>query len=253
MAPRKTPALDAFANVDRAVELQARWVQIDADAVPTALPDWSKLGPGAWSHVASPAELTRLDLLGSLGAGSVFNQKIYAKNNQAASLSFSPFVRIQVPLTPDPVPLDEMIIPPSDSIFDSSPYIPNLAKPESKLPEMAPMPGAGGKNDSPFASQNPYLRPQMSPELADLMAYKFQLRPTLVGDRTFTLELKSLNSADNVAATATLNQGETVVFSLPNILMVQSAKKIRRTFLLVTPRLATPPNLMPKVPILPTP
>ncbi len=242
--PSITPALDAFAGVGRKLELQARWVQIDADILPTALPAWQKLGAGAWTRVASPEELRALEILQATGTASIVNRQLDALNNQTANLSFSPFTTFELPLA-DPNSIDDMVIPrpQTNPIFDSPPYIPNLAKPESKLPEMAPMPNVGGKNDPPFIAPLPTpnfsARPQ-SRELADLMAYKFQIRPTLIGDRTFSLELRSLNSADNMAATSTLNQGETAVFSLPNILM-QSPNKVRRTFLLVTPQLALPP------------
>ncbi len=266
-----TPSLDAFAGVGRRLELRARWVQIDADALPTALPAWNALDAGA--RIASPRELAQMALLRSLGSALVTGQTIYTANNQNASLSFSPVARIEAPTILNPEifergPIDDMVIPipQTNPIFDAPPYIPNLAKPESRLPEMAPMPGAGDKNDPPFGrdlrTPNPDARPQMSRELADLMAYKFQIRPTLIGDKTFALELRSLNSANNVAAISTINAGETAVFALPNISEFLQNKdaatyKARRTFLLVTPSVApaqTVPSRSPlKTPVLPTP
>lgn len=256
MAPVQTPALNAFAGVGRPLQLQTRWVQIDADILPTALPAWNNLGAGTSSHVAAPDELRALEILVASGTVTVSSQQLNVVNNQTANLSFSPFTIVEsLPLLPQG-PIDDMIIPRADSRFDvPPPYIPNLASPESKLPEMAPMPMPGGKNDPPFIAPipapNPYSRPQMSRELAELMAYRFQIRPTLIGDQ-IALALRSLNSADNIAATATVNPGETVVYSLPNILELQGPDKVRRTFLLVTPRLAMPRSPL-EIPALPTP
>lgn len=247
-APSQTPALDAFAGVGSELQLQARWVQIAAAALPTALPAWQKLGAGAGSHVATPEELRALQLLNSTGVASTSDQQINATNNQNANLSFSPFTRIEIPVTipfSEPGPIDDMIIPRSAAGFEApQTYIPNLAKPESKLPDMAPMPGIGGKYDLPFTAPlpNPSTRPQMSRELADLMAYKFQIRPTIIGQQ-IALTLRSLNSADNIGAVARVDYGETVVFSLPNVVMIAGrTNEIRRTFLLVTPRLAPQPK-----------
>lgn len=253
ITPSQTPALDAFAGVGRRIDLHARWVQIDAEVLFNAFPAWSKLGASAWSHVATSRELAQLALMRSGGAVAVSERQLKAINNQPANLSFAPFKILkitEVPMLSESGPLDDMVIP-----LAPPPYIPNLAQPESKLPAMAPMPGAGGKNDPPFIAPIPAPpRPQMSRELAELMSYKFSLRPTLVGDGTFALELKSLNSANNIAATATANQGETVVFSLPNILeFIQSddKSKVRRTFLLVTPRVATPQPRRDQTPVAP--
>lgn len=251
-----TPALEAFANDNRLIEFQLRWLQIEADAVTTALPTWEKLGAGAWSHVASPAELTRLELMKALGVSSQTQQQIYGLNNQTTSLSFSPLLRIEAPTSLDfvPEPLDDMVLPRSQTnpIFDAMPYMPNLARPESKLSEMAPMPGARGQNDAPFSDRlpapksapDPEKRERVSRQLSELMGYKFQLRPTITGDRAFALELKSTNSGDNIAAKATLEPGETAVFSLPNIFMISgTVQKVRRTFVLITPRLMPTPKM----------
>ena len=235
-ASSQTPALDAFAGVATQLQLQVRWVRIDAANLPANLPAWNKAGASAgasagandkvntWSHVATPAELKTLEVMNRIGLASTTNQQIGATNNQTAALSFAPFTTFSIQM-PKPGPLDEMIIPRTKPDSAAPPiYIPNLAKPESRLPDMAPMPGAGGKNDPPFIDQfgMPNLRdlprtlPQMSPELAELMAYKFQIRPTVIGDQV-ALDLRSLNSADNIMSLARANHGETVVFALPNI------------------------------------
>lgn len=249
-APRaNTPTLDAFAGVGRQLQLKARWVQIDADVLRTAFPAWNTAG--ASSHVASFDELRALEILRAAGTASVTEQQINAVNNQTANLSFAPFsfTFIKQPELTQKGPIDDMVIPRENSAL--TPHIPNLATPESKLPQMAPMPNLGSKEYSQLPAPDPEKRERVSRELAELMGYKFKIRPTLIGQQ-IVLELQSLNSASNIAAKARADQGETVVFSLPNILMLQGASKIRHTFLLVTPTLATPRSPL-DIPTIPTP
>ena len=246
-APGQTPALDAFAGLGSPLQLQARWVQIDADALPTALPAWNAAGTS--SHVATPDELIALEILKASGTAWVTEQKIKATNNQSANLSFAPFkvftFNAATPLPPLG-PIDDMIIPRGNSRFDApQSYIPNLAKPESQLPQMAPMPGIGGKYGLPFSApllpSAPDVLPQQSTQPSGFLNYKFQLRPTLIGNE-IALELRDSNSANAAASTAQVKAGETVVFSIPNVLMALGNGKSRRTFLLVTPRRAPQPE-----------
>ena len=246
--PAQTPALDAFAGVATQLQLQARWVQIDADKLPKNLPAWNK--GGAWSHVATPDELKTLELMKRTGNVSVTEQPLRALNNQTVALTYSPFKSIRV-LQPPPFdsgPIDDMIIPRDKPRFETiQPYMPNLAKPESRLPEMAPMPGAGGRLDPPFIKPSPAPAPAPATEFGELLAYKFQLRPTIIGDQ-IALDLRSTNSAENIISLARADYGETVVFALPNIVeFLQNGQvdgiirfQTKRTFLLVTPRVMPP-------------
>ena len=260
--PAQTPALNAFAGMNTQLQLQARWVRIDSANLPKNLPAWNK--DGAWSHVATPEELKRLELLIHTGIASVDEQQLRALNNHRAALSFPPFtsVRFVQSSAPNPGPIDDMILPREKPGLDTTqPYIPNLAKPHSRLPEMAPMPGINGKLDPPFIAPLPArdssVRPQMSHESADSMAYKFQISPTISGEQ-IALELyvfyAALRSARDVSAMATAKAklGETVVFSLPNMVeFIESEQSVdgffrlqtRRTFLLVTPRIAPQPTI----------
>lgn len=237
-APRAiTPALDAFAQAGRGLQLKARWVRVDADILPTAFPAWK--ADGTSSHVATRDELRALDVVFATGAASITQQNIRATNNQIARLTFSPFTSFQLqqpflPL-PAPGPIDEMIVPRS-----AAPRIvmPNLAKPESRLPAMAPMPGMGSKFDLPLTAPLPapryYVVPQASPQASNFMDYKFELRPNFVGEE-IALELRDSSQANSVPMRATVKAGETVVFSIPDVLMVLGNRKSRRTFLLITP------------------
>ena len=251
-ARSQTPTLDAFANAGQTLPLRVRWVRIDSAKLPANLPAWNK--GGAWSHVATPEELKRLELLKQTGIASVNEQQLRATNNQTLALSFAPLAFVES-LSEKSLsksgPIDEMIIPRVESRFvPPPPYIPNLARPKSRLPEMAPMPGAGGKLDPPFIAPIPVPDPAKNERvrrvLPELMRYKFQLHPTISGDQ-IALDLRSLNSADNIAATSRAKLGETVVFSLPNMIEFLGSNEVRgniirfqtrRTFLLVTPRLA---------------
>lgn len=242
LTPRaNTPALDAFAGVGRELQLQVRWVQIDADNLFIALPAWVKLGTAASSHVATPDELSALKLLEQTGVASTFDQQVGAINNQNAIVSFARFAPFKFILPsempfPNPGPLDDMVIPREKSA--QTPHIPDLAKPESNLPDMAPMPNAGDKTYSQLPAPNPYVRPQASSEFEDLMVSKFQIRPTVTGQQV-ALELRDLNSLGKVATNGRANLGETVVFPLPSIFYRVSgiARAVRRAFLLVTPTL----------------
>ncbi len=248
--PAQTPALDAFAGASTQLQLQARWVQIDADNLPKNLPAWNK--GGAWSQIATPDELKTLERLKQTGVASINEQQLSALNNRNAEISYPLFTsyRLVQPLPPNPGPLDDMVIPRGDLRIITPivpPYnMPNLAKPDSRLPEMAPMPGINGKLDPPFISPIPNSRLQTAPPLGAL-AYKFQLRPTIIGDQ-IALDLRSVDSAQNIASLARANYGETVVFSLPNIVELLQSERVggalyyrtRRTFLLVTPRVLPP-------------
>lgn len=250
-APRAiTPALDAFAYVGRQLQLKARWVQIDAVALAKNLPDWDK--PGASSHAAALGELKALEVLRATGVASVTEQRINATNNQIANLSFplSSFTFIKQPALAPRGPIDDMVIPHDTSRFDGPQTdMPNLAKPESRLPEMAPMPGLGSKFDLPFTApilpSNPYIIPQSSRGTANFLAYKFQLRPNFIGEE-IALELRDSNLANSVPLKATVKPGETVVFSIPNVLLALGSGKVRRTFLLVTPTLPASAPALPK-------
>ena len=248
----QTPSLDAFAGASTQLQLRARWVQISDANLPQNLPAWNK--PGAWSHVATPAELKTLELLAQTGLAKTTDQQIGALNNQSASLSYPPFTSFGSLDSPkfesgDLGSLDDMIIPRDKPNLDAAPpYIPNLAKPESRLPDMAPMPNVGDRDALPLPNPSFSIRPQTSPELDELLAYKFQIRPTIIGQQ-IALDLRSLDSAENIKSLARADFGETVVFALPNIvefLQSQGADgnqyKARRTFLLITPRLAPPPQ-----------
>ena len=248
----QTPALDAFANAGQTIELRVRWVQIEPNVLATALPAWSQLGDALWSRIVSPRELQALTVLQATGASFVSDQQVKTTNNQIAKLSFSPFSRItlrsEMPLS-DPGPIDDIVIPRTKPTFDApQPYIPNLAKPQSKLPEMAPMPGISSKFNSPLVAPlpnpNTYVVPLKSRELTDMATRKFQLRPTINGEQ-IALELRNFDAAGVVArdaATATMKPGETVVFAVHSLMMLSAGRTVygieRRTFLLVTPTLA---------------
>ena len=238
--PVKTPALDAFASASTQLQLQARWVRIDSAALLANLPAWSKTSTR--NPVATPDELKTLEILRATGMASLFSRQISALNNQATELWFAP-----LDLTGGgprvrklPGALDERIIPRAATSFAAAPYIPNLAKPESKLPEMAPMPGKNGNLGArliePLPAPNPYSRP-----LVGTFASKFQLRPTITGER-IALELRRLDVANGHADTATLNPGETAVFSLPDRNFELSKATMRRNFLLITPRAIMQPR-----------
>ncbi len=232
---RPTPALDAFAGASTQLQLQARWVQIDNAALLANLPAWNKAA--ARSHVATHDELVTLEILRATGAASINNQQISALNNQAAELWFAPLTEINEGIEIVPTPPDEMIIPRAASPFAAAPYIPNLAKPESKLSQMAPMPGINSKLGvrliEPLPAPKFYSRP-----FVRMVNSKFQLRPTLTGER-IALELRNLGAAQGRPMTATLNPGETAVFSLPAANFELSKATARRSFLLVTPRAVT--------------
>ena len=248
----QTPALDAFAGVATQLQLQTRWVSIDADKLPANLPAWNK--GGAWSHVATLEELKTLELMNKTGNVTVTDQPLRALNNQTIDFTYSPFKRFRFIQPPpfDSGPIDDMIIPRDKPRFEMiQPYMPNLAKPESRLPEMAPMPGASGKLDPPFIKPSP--APAPATEFGELLAYKFQLRPTIIGDQ-IALDLRSTNSAENITSLARADYGETVVFALPNIVELLQSQgsqesggalyyRARRTFLLVTPRVMPQPKL----------
>ena len=259
MSPTQTPALDAFAGLNTQLQLRARWVRIDSANLPKNLPTWNR--GGASSHVATPEELKALELLIHTGLATVDEQQVRALNNQSAALSFplsvgdlsfapSVGIRLVEPLAPVVGPPDDMIIPHANARFAPPPYIPNLAKPESRLPEMAPMPGIQGKLEPPFIAPLPRpdfnSRPQMSPQTGERLDYQFQIRPMIVGNQ-IALDLRSVNAAQNFTSLTKANYGETIVFSLPNMVEFIGSNeqmgniirfKTRRTFLLVTPQLA---------------
>lgn len=252
VAPRAiTPALDAFADVGRQLQLKTRWVQIDANVVAKNFPAWN--AARASSHVATPDELRSLEILRATGAASVTERKINATNNQIAKFSFSPFDVIRQTRTlklPELGPINDMVIPRDKALSDARQIeMPNLAKPQSKLPEMAPMPGIDGEFGFPFTAPLPapipYVIPQPSRETTDFLAYEFQLRANFIGEE-IALELRSSNAASSIPLKATVKAGETVVFAVPNVLIMQGRvdmhAKIRRAFLLVTPALPQTPR-----------
>ena len=254
----QTPALDAFAGLNTQLQLQVRWVQINSADLPSNLPAWDKLGTS--SHVATTDELKTLELLKHTGLASVEKQQVRALNNQSATLSFalpvgdlsfapSVGIRLVEPLAPVAGPPDAMIIPRGNANF-AAPYIPNLARPQSRMPAMAPMPGIKGKLDPPVIVRIPApdsnLRPQMSPQSGERLDYQFQIRPMIVGNQ-IALDLRSVNAAQNFTSLTKANYGETIVFSFPNMVEYLGSNEVmgniirlqtRRTFLLVTPQLA---------------
>ena len=232
------------------LELTAHWIQLDNEILAAELPAWNALGRSAWTRVATESERQTLEKLNQARKIAPVTQQLYATDKQPNIISYLPSLRL-ADLLREPTlkaPLDEMVIPTNPSLYDAPPYIPNLAETDPRLPEMAPMPGAGGSNvPTPTPKQlppnpagpyvNPYLRSKPG-GIADMAGFKFQLTPLVEADKSITLTLAGFDVPANSFSVAKVEEGQTAVFSLPNILSAEQGQTLR-VFLLVTPRKRT--------------
>ena len=241
------PLTEMFVPVGE-LELTAHWIQLDSATLAKELPAWNALGTNAWSRVATESERQTLEKLNQARQIVPVTQQLYATSGRPNIISYSPVRRttdlfggptaqeIPVPSAPS----DAMVIPTNPSLYEAPPYIPNLAQTDPRLPEMAPMPGAGELKPTP-AMPNP-LEPYLNPNLRgkpgginEMEGFKFQLMPLIEADKTIALTLTGLDAPANSVAAVKVNEGQTAVFSLPNIPAV-AVGQTRRVFLMVTPR-----------------
>ena len=250
----QTPALSQFAATER-FDLLAQWVEIDDDTLARELPDWNALDALNRARIATPAERETLDKLNAARVLTPLTQRIFALDKSPSVISYLPFRPIvEAPPVLREIPLGEIKPQPQpDSLFADPPYIPNFAEVNPMLSQMAPMPNSGhnAAPELPGArfdlNVNPgtfYINPYFRAEpggAGQMQGFKFQLTPSRGENQIITLKLNRLSASPDVGLTVEMREGETAVFSLPGVIS-PTADKARRTFLLVTPRVATPPT-----------
>ncbi len=231
------------------LDLMAQWIQIDDETLARALPAWNALGASNWTRIATYKERVALETLNALDVIAPVTQRIFARDKQPSFLSYLPLRPIVESVAPMQPPAPAPAIksqPKMDSLFADPPYIPNYAEMMPMLPYMAPMPNMGSA--PPLSSMtpdvlselnvNPYLR--LNPGgIDEMQGAKFGLTPAINADKTIALTLHRLSAFPGADATIQMGENETAIFSLPDVTS-PAPTKIRRTFLLVTPRLMPP-------------
>ena len=254
----QTPALNQFAANQR-FDLLVQWIEIDGETLKRELPTWNVLGALGWTRIATPKERETLDTLSAARAIAPVRQRIFALDKSPRALSYLPLR----PITEAPPVLREVPIPAiepqpqADSLFAAPPYIPNFAEVNPMLPQMAPMPNSARNaqpqlpgapfdlNVNPGAfTINPYLRAEPG-GAGQMQGFKFQLTPSRGDDQTIALKLNRLSALPDAGSTVRMREGETAVFSLPDVIS-PTPDKARRTFLLVTPRVAPRATTQPR-------
>ena len=273
-----TPALDAFAGIGR-LDLLAQWIQLDAATLDQELPSWKDLSAIGNARVLTPAEKQTLDKLNASGQIAPVTQRVFAFDKRPAFLSYLPFrpvIQSQIAPSLREVPRDILPQPRPDSLFANPPYIPNIAETAPMLEQMAPMPNGGNRALQPDApppelppdtlilppksgttpGANPYLRSAPG-DLGDMLGFKFQLTPTLTDGKNMVVQLRGFEQSPdkpNYVAGVELAEGQSAVFSLPQLVLSRGGQT-RRIFLLVTPRRV--PEVAPvspsQTPVVPAP